>query len=245
MLALCNYSLQYLRCSRIAILLYMTDLQSTEAVAAETTNLSEEHSPWSYLAAIPPADLVKLDEQLTELRKMSAPLENLSLPISEMARLGTGAVLTNRVTAEFLDTFGPDDIYRAQRQRAFANDAQRRYWGDTDVRGCYFVVLESGDTFSAIHLPFNAAEDLDNFGLQLRRLVTPIKSTGVTSARLHIAGGFEEPASRDTLASLTHGLASSLSDVEISTLDVLGRDQGARKPVFDTETRKMYEALPI
>jgi hypothetical protein len=209
------------------------------------TNISEDFTEWSYLASLSQEDRKKLDDQIGVMRELSAPLETIPLNINSIARLGTGAALTNNVNKEFLDTYGATDLYDEARGRYFKEQSKLRYWGDTDVRGCYLVVLESGDALSAVHLPFNAAEDAESLERQLNRLSIPISSTGATSTKIHIAGGFEEPASKDTLASLTHYLAKTFQEVEIGTLDVLNREQGARMPVFDTETKKMYEAALV
>lgn len=217
---------------------------SDSVPASESTkpkNLSEELSEWSYLNTLTQEELRLLDEQIDTLREMSAPLEKVEVPINDISRLGTGAFLTNTPSAEFLKTFG-DDAFRVDAiTKSMERDSQRRFWGDTDVRGCYLVVIESGDTVSAIHLPFNAAEDLENFTTQVSRLTLPLGQSNSSSAKVHIAGGFEEPASRDTMAALTHFLAKNIKEVEIGTLDVLGRDQGARMPIFDIQERKMYE----
>jgi len=159
-----------------------------------------------------------------------------------------GSFVTNLVTDEVLNSFedGSNDplrnAMRNARKKVLEEEGKKRYWGAEDVRGCLFVVLTTPDGAikAGMHIPFNAADDKESFDSTLVTLFSPFFSSQ-ENITCYLVGGFEEETSVDTLGAIVDSINRKFKNVDYNTVDVLRRKSGERRPLFDTETRKMFQ----
>lgn len=205
-----------------------------------------DRNPYAYFSSdLTEEDLAKVDQDLQNLRDRSQDLDRVPKPDDEdFARIGTGAFLTNHLTADVIRSYGENgDLIAGYMQK----QSGRRYWGDTDVRGCLFAVLSGGineqgnPILSAMHIPYDAASDRETLERMVGRLVSPFSDNPDTPVAVYLAGGYEEEESVDTIAASVSELTESLGNYDIKQVDVLGRSGAVRRPVFDTKEGKLSE----
>lgn len=203
----------------------------------------------SFLNTVSGLELIRLQHTLKRFSQRHDEIPKMAQPLLEnYAQLGTGSFLINTVTETVMESIAEDTQTKTLIKHILEVEGKKRFWGDTDVRGCIFTVLldknKNPPTISAQHIRFNTADTKSELENQFRVLVSPFSD--VSDLEVHLVGGLDEATSIDTLASFIHKLQKTFTKINYKTIDILNKNQTqkARRPVFDTKTQKMFYIEP-